>query len=106
MENAKELLLSYVELAEKIIIEFNYNEENAISLLKTLKGSLEKKVTLKEEEKELYGACVYNALATINTSFEQEKKSSASYGSGRGKGRNEGNYGAFVVGYLFFAPEI
>ena len=74
MENAKELLLSYVELAEKIIIEFNYNEENAISLLKTLKGSLEKKVTLKEEEKELYGACVYNALATINTSFEQEKK--------------------------------
>jgi len=73
MENAKQLLTSYIELAEKIIIEFNYNEENAVSLLKVLKDSLEKKVSVKEEEKELYEVCVYNALATINTSFEQEK---------------------------------
>lgn len=73
MENAKELLLYYVELTEKIIIEFNYNEENATSLLKTLKSNLEKKITVEKEKKELYEACVYNALATINTSFEQEK---------------------------------
>ena len=73
MENAKELLLSYVELAEKIIIEFNYNEDNAVSLLKTLKSNLGKKVKVENEQKELYEACVYNALATINTSFEQEK---------------------------------
>lgn len=73
MENAKQLLASYIELAEKIIIEFNYNEENAVSLLRGLKESLEKKVVIKDDEKELYEVCVYNALATINTSFEQEK---------------------------------
>lgn len=73
MENAKNLLLSYVEHTEKIIIEFNYNEDSAVSLLKALKSNLEKKVTVEKEQKELYEACVYNALATINTSFEQEK---------------------------------
>lgn len=73
MKNAKELLQSYVELAEKIIIEFKYNEGNAVSLLKELKASLEKKVSLPKDEAELYEVCVYNALATINTSFEQEK---------------------------------
>lgn len=73
MENAKELLLSYVELTEKIIIEFKYNEEKAVSLLNELKASLEKKVSLPKNEAELYEVCVYNALATINTSFEQEK---------------------------------
>lgn len=74
MKSAKELLLSYVEQAEKIIIEFNYNEENAVSLLKELKADLGKKEVVLKEEKELFEACVYNALATINTSFEQEKK--------------------------------
>jgi len=73
MENAKELLLSYVELTEKIIIEFKYNEEKAVSLLNELKASLEKKVSLPKNEAELYEVCAYNALATINTSFEQEK---------------------------------
>lgn len=73
MENAKSLLLSYVEQTEKIIIEFNYNEDNAVSLLKELKASLGKKVSLPKDEAELYEVCVYNALATINTSFEQEK---------------------------------
>lgn len=73
MENAKNLLGFYVEQAEKIIIEFKYNEENAVSLLKQLKAALEKKVSLPKEETELYEVCVFNALATINTSFEQEK---------------------------------
>lgn len=73
MENAKNLLLSYVEQTEKIIIEFNYDEDNAVSLLKALKSNLEKKVAVEKDKKELYEVCVYNALATINTSFEQEK---------------------------------
>ena len=73
MENAKNLLQTYVEQTEKIIIEFNYNEENAVVLLKELKAALKKRVSLPKEEAELYEVCVYNALATINTSFEQEK---------------------------------
>jgi len=73
MESAEKLLQSYVEQTEKIIIEFKYNEENAVSLLNKLKAELEKKVSLPENEAELYEVCVYNALATINTSFEQEK---------------------------------
>lgn len=74
MKSAKKLLLSYVEQVEKIIIEFNYNEENAVSLLEELKKSLGKKESVSASERELYEVCVYNALATINTSFEQEKK--------------------------------
>ena len=74
MKQAKDLLSSYVEQAEKILIEFNHNEENAVSLLGELKKDLGKKETLSSEEQELYEVCVYNALATINTSFEQEKK--------------------------------
>ena len=74
MKNAKELLSGYVELTEKIIIEFNYNEDNAVALLKELKKELEKKEAVSPQDKELFEVCVYNALATINTSFEQEKK--------------------------------
>ena len=74
MKQAKDLLSSYVEQAEKILIEFNHNEENAVSLLGELKKDLGKKENLSPEEQELYEVCVYNALATINTSFEQEKK--------------------------------
>ena len=73
MENAKKLLQTYVEQTEKIIIEFNYNEGNAVLLLKKLKEELGKKVIVAEEEKEFFEACKYNVLATINTSFEQEK---------------------------------
>ena len=74
MKNAKKLLSLYVEMAEKVIIEFNYNEDNAAVLLDELKKALEKKETVDPQDKELYEVCVYNALATINTSFEQEKK--------------------------------
>ena len=74
MKNAGELLKGYVEQLEKIIIEFNYNEDNASSLLKALKKEMEKKETVSPEDKELFEVCVYNALATVNTSFEQEKK--------------------------------
>ena len=74
MKNAKELLAQYVEQAEKIIIEFNYNEETAVRLLEELKAALEKKQSVSSEEKELFDACTYNALATINTSFEQGRK--------------------------------
>lgn len=73
MENAKELLLSYVEKAEKIIIELNFNEEKALALLGELKEELSKKKSALKMQ-ELYDACVYNALATINTCPNQEKK--------------------------------
>lgn len=74
MKNAKELLLMYIEQAEKIIIEFNYNEEAALRLLEELKGNLGKKHDVSKDEEELFEACIYNALATINTSFEQGRK--------------------------------
>lgn len=74
MKNAKELLSGYIEQVEKIIIEFNYNEENAVRLLGEIKEALGKKETVAPEEKELFDACVYNALATINTSPQQSGK--------------------------------
>lgn len=73
MENAKELLLNFVGQAEKVIIELNFNEEEGIKLLEELKKSLSEKKTVGEMQ-ELYDACAYNALATINTCPNQEKK--------------------------------
>ena len=74
MENAKSLLLSFSEKIEKILIEFSINEENALSLMKDFKAELEVKHQV-GEDKELFDACVYNALATINTVPVQNKKS-------------------------------
>ena len=74
MKNAKSILLEYVAEIEKIIIEFSYNEENAAELLKSLKKAMEIKENVSADEKELFEVCIYNCLATINTSFEQEKK--------------------------------
>lgn len=73
MKNAKELLSSFIELAEKVIIELNFNEEEGIRLLEELKKSLSEKENVGEMQ-ELFDACVYNALATINTCPNQEKK--------------------------------
>ena len=73
MENAKDLLLSLVEKAEKIIIELNFNEENGLKLLSELNEELGQKKNAGDMQ-ELYDACVYNALATINTCPNQEKK--------------------------------
>ncbi|MBQ3023294.1 MAG: hypothetical protein IJD91_08250 [Clostridia bacterium] len=73
MKNAKEILSSLVERAEKVIIELNFNEEEGIKLLDALKKSLSEKENVGELQ-ELYDACVYNALATINTCPNQEKK--------------------------------
>lgn len=74
MTNAKLLLISFAEKLEKILIEFNVNEENALSLMKELKKELEIKHQV-EDNGELFDACVYNALATINTVPGQNKKS-------------------------------
>ncbi len=73
MEKAKELLLSYVEKAEKVIIELSFNEENGLKLLGELKEELSQKKSVADVQ-ELYDACAYNALATINTCPNQEKK--------------------------------
>lgn len=75
MKNARELLGEYVAQLEKIIIEYNYNEDEAFKLLEKLKASLGEKQSVSASEKELFEACTYNALATINTILEQEKKS-------------------------------
>lgn len=74
MENAKTLLLSFAEKIEIILVEFSVNEENAISLMNELKKEFEKKYQVGEDS-ELFTACVYNALATINTVPNQNKKS-------------------------------
>ena len=73
MENAKMLLASFGEKIEKILIEFSINEENALALLKELKADLEKKYPVGEDS-ELFSACVYNVLATINSVPGQNKK--------------------------------
>lgn len=75
MKNAKELLGEYIAQLEKIIIDYNYNEDEAFKSLEKLKASLGEKQCVSEEEQELFVACTYNALATINTVLEQEKKS-------------------------------
>ena len=75
MKNARELLGEYIARLEKIIIEYNYNEDEAFKLLEKLKASLGEKQSVSDSEKELCEACTYNALATINTILEQEKKS-------------------------------
>ena len=75
MASAKEILGGYVARLEKIIIDYNYDEDGAYKLLEELKGALSEKKTLQGEEKELFEACTYNVLATINTVLEQEKKS-------------------------------
>lgn len=75
MKKEKELLGLYVTQLEKIIIEFNINEDNALKLLGELKEALSKKEPVSYEGRELYEACVYNALATINTVPQQERKS-------------------------------
>ena len=74
MKNAKEVLSALVEKAERVIIQFNIDEKEAVSLLAELKAELSEAAEVQADVKELYEACVYNALATINTSFEQEKK--------------------------------
>ncbi|MBQ8391752.1 MAG: hypothetical protein IJX50_04320 [Clostridia bacterium] len=81
MKNAKELLGEYIALLEKIIIDYNYNEDEAFKLLEKLKASLGEKQSVPDSEKELFEACTYNALATINTVLEQEKKSSQLLGA-------------------------
>ncbi len=74
MENAKMLLLSFAEEIEKILVEFSVNEENAISLMNDLKVKLEGDYQVGEDS-EFFSACIYNALATINTVPNQNKKS-------------------------------
>ena len=75
MASAKEILGGYVDRLEKIIIDYNYDEDGAYKLLEEFKGTISEKHNLTGEEKELFEACTYNVLATINTVLQQEKKS-------------------------------
>lgn len=73
MSEAKKLLCEYIELAQKTLAEFERSENSAMKLLGTLKESMSQKREL-ESGRELFEACVYNALATINTAPNQNKK--------------------------------
>lgn len=75
MENAKELLSEYIALAEKILVLFSFDEKTAVEELENLKKELGRKHSVKEDSKELFEACVYNALAVINSAVCQTKKS-------------------------------
>lgn len=74
MADAKELLKNFSEQIEKILIEFSIDEENALKLMESLKLQLSEKYSVDNNDKELFGICVYNALATINTVPGQKKK--------------------------------
>ncbi len=76
MINAKTTLNGFAEEIEKILIEFSINEERAFKMYNALKDALEKKYTVEEKDKELFDACTYNALATLNTVPGQDKKTS------------------------------
>ena len=73
MQKAKDILQNYVNQAEKVIIELEFNEEQGIALLSKLKEAFSENVNISSDERELFDACVYNALATINTCPNQEK---------------------------------
>lgn len=75
MENAKELLSEYINSVEKILVEFSYDENSAITRLEELKKKLSVKHSVEKEFEELFSACVYNALAAINSSVCQTRKS-------------------------------
>ena len=75
MENAKTLLCEYVNLAEEILIDFSKDENSALEKLKVLCSKLEEKHMVEKECEELFKACTYNALATINTVPCHTKKS-------------------------------
>ena len=76
MENAKKLIEEYVNLAEEILVEFSVDEESALKKLSSLCEKLGEKKSVEKDYEELFAACTYNALATINTVPCLTKKSS------------------------------
>lgn len=75
LSGAKQLLEKYTDMAEKVLVEFAVSEKTAIEMLEVLKAELSKKHSVSGDETELFEACVYNVLATINTVPCQTKKS-------------------------------
>lgn len=74
MEDAKNLLSSYAEEIEKILVEFSISEKSALEKMQEFKKKLSEKYAVEKDCQELFDACVYNALATINTVPGQNKK--------------------------------
>ena len=74
MADAKGLLSGFVEQLEKTLVEFSIDEEKALKLMENLKTQLCAKHSVDNNDKELFEACVYNALATINSVPGQKKK--------------------------------
>jgi len=74
MAEEKKLLCEYAELIEKILVQFAADENKAIEMMGELKKTMEKENSVEKEAGELFRACVYNALATINTAPNQKSK--------------------------------
>ena len=74
MAEARKLLCEYAELIEKILVQFTIDENKAIEMMGALKEAMGKENSVEEEARELFKACVYNALATINTAPNQKSK--------------------------------
>ena len=74
MTDARNILSSCKEMAQKVLVLFHTDESAAIDNLNKLKTKLSEKAEVKKEECELFEACRYNALATINSAPVQNKK--------------------------------
>ncbi len=72
--DAKIKLNVFAEEIEKILIEFSINEDSAFKMYSSLKEDLGKKYPIEKENTELFEACIYNALATLNTVPVQQRK--------------------------------
>lgn len=67
MKSTQALLSENIENIERAIIALAFSSDDAIALLEQCKSSLTCGEMPSDENAELYGAAVYNALASINT---------------------------------------
>lgn len=68
----KEKLRKYISQLEEILVKFNIDEAEASSMLSDFLESLKSEKT---DDESVFGVCIYNVLATINSVPSREKKS-------------------------------
>lgn len=68
----KETLNKYISQIEEILIKFNISENDAQAMLSNFLEQLKKEDA---DNESVFGACVYNVLATINSVPCHTKKS-------------------------------
>lgn len=69
----KEKLKKYISLLEEILVKFNIDESEASSMLSAFLEDLKNEKT---DDESVFGVCIYNVLATINSVPSKTKKSS------------------------------